>query len=117
MEGHSVSSSSESKSEVRKKGPVIVAEFVNTPEFQLAMDHHSGVLKPSDERPLESPAGEIQNSNEKANPLLEEVEAEVLENMNNQLRLQAAVVAAAIVLGGYYAWKAGWFDWKSWTPN
>lgn len=94
------------------KTPLIRTEFVETPSY------HAGLARKkllANEGPSDQPlaAQSVENSNmqsDSKNPLLTEVEK---EDIQEAAGLVVGLALFGVIVGGYYAWKWGWFKWPN----
>jgi hypothetical protein len=108
----SVDGSQSRRESVTSKIPVIRTEFVETPSYHAGLARKKLLANPGPS--TEPPVPEsIENSNmdsDSKNPLLTEVEE---EHAKEAAGLVVGVAIFGIIVGGYYAWKWGWFKWPN----
>lgn len=123
MEGLSNADNNVSTSGGVKKKPVVVVDYAETPLYRAAKDRKSAGVLPVSEQTSAAHSG-VENSNNESNsknPLLTEEEQKVYDP---DAPIKEGIVEAAVtlgvvcvIIGGFYAWKSGWFSAAKPKPN
>lgn len=108
---------SKSAASVPRRGPLISTEFVPTPSYILGQElRQKAASQPREDvveredGPLELPLAARLEESDSKNPLLTEVETLEVEDQltEDTSRILVSVCVFAVIVGGYYAWKAGY---------